>query len=70
MSSDKNDDQLMVSNTKKVHYLSVPERSEGTEVSKIAVRNCRISVSRSDAKKCFGVAVLTQNCFGVAGMRP
>ena len=27
-----------------MYLLSVPERSEGTEVSKIAIRNCRISV--------------------------
>ena len=37
------------------HHLSVPERSEGTEVSKIAVRHSRISVL-AWRHKDFGVA--------------
>ena len=38
--------------------LSVPERSEGTEVMKIAIRS----------DKCFGVAGMREKCFGVAGV--
>ena len=38
--------------------LSVPERSEGTEVMKIAIRS----------DKCFGVAGMREKCFGVAGI--
>ena len=38
--------------------LSVPERSEGTEVMKIAIRS----------GKCFGVAGMREKCFGVAGV--
>ena len=38
--------------------LSVPERSEGTEVMKIAIRS----------NKCFGVAGMREKCFGVAGV--
>ena len=37
--------------------LSVPERSEGTEVMKIAIQS----------DKCFGVAGMRKKCFGVAG---
>ena len=37
---------------------SVPERSEGTEVMKIAIRS----------GKCFGVAGMREKCFGVAGV--
>ena len=39
-------------------FLSVPERSEGTEVMKIAIRS----------DKCFGVAGMHEKCFGVAGV--
>ena len=38
--------------------LSVPERSEGTEVMKIAIRS----------GKCFGVGEMREKCFGVAGV--
>ena len=38
--------------------LSVPERSEGTEVMKIAIRS----------DKCFGVAGMREKCFVVAGV--
>ena len=41
-----------------MYYLSVPERSEGTEVMKIAIRS----------DKCFGVAGMREKCFGVAGV--
>ena len=37
---------------------SVPERSEGTEVMKIAIRS----------GKCFGVAGMREKCFGIAGV--
>ena len=38
--------------------LSVPERSEGTEVMKIGIRS----------GKCFGVGEMREKCFGVAGV--
>ena len=39
-------------------FLSVPERSEVTEVMKIAIRS----------GKCFGVAGMCGKCFGIAGV--
>ena len=41
-----------------LNTLSVPERSEVTEVMKIAIRS----------DKCFGVAGMRDKCFGVAGV--
>ena len=42
----------------KILQLSVPQRSEGTEVMKITIRS----------DKCFGVAGMREKCFGVAGV--